>query len=645
MAEAFERRLDGTVSERGLITEAPTGVGKSFAYLAPIIAAGRKAIVVTANIALGEQIVEKDFPSIAKALGSRSSAALAKGLNNYVCREKLGELETYEESARVVRFASLSETGDLSALDFVPSPRLLPLVTCSAEDCLKKACDHYEDVENRCFGIAAREKARSADVCVTNYHMLLIHLTILENGGEGILPPHDVLVLDEAHNLGDIARSFVGGKITEWAIKAALSPLSAQKSTRDARPALDERLHGKALAETSLLFARASRLKPGRISKEGSIDAVELFRLLQKARETYATAIQSITQIEKLGDPFKAGQHLPLNRWYAKQVGKDGKRLKGWVERLRIAGRSCIRNSEMLLNFDGLDNRAEMVYFTEFSEGRRGVSLNCAPIDPGPYLQRLIWNNPAFKTILATSATLKDGESSFDLVKKEMGADGAATLSVESPFDFSRCMLVCDSNWPEPKHPSFPKHIEDTLRKTILAAGGRTLGLFASYRSLKLAAEFALRERYRGPFKDFKIFVQGDAPRTELVRRFREDETSVLLGTKSFWEGVDVPGRSLSALWIEKIPFSTPDDPIYDELNERLGREAFLRYSLPRAVIGLRQGFGRLIRSMSDGGIIVVADPRILTASYAGRFLDTMPEGVVAGDWEAAGEHMVEILG
>lgn len=667
MAGAVARHI-----ERGgrLIIEAPTGVGKSAAALAPVLVAKKRAIYATANIALSEQIVTKDFPMIARALGSKMTCALAKGINNFVCLDAVDEQASNAtgELDRVCRWALDSRSGDLSELPFIPTSETNRLLVRGSDDCLRKACDRFED----CFGLKARRAAMTADVVVTNYHMLFAHLEILANGGaEGILPEADVLILDEAHKVAEIARSFVGSRVTEFGIKRALAPLAPAQASRHTREALDIALHREATRAVREIFERARRLPQGRIKRTLELAHATSTSALLRASSVYGDAIRAATDLTlpdgSLFGPMMASE---LASWYGRMKKRDdAKGATGYVEKLRIAGRSCRRAAFALKSADELRDTNEIVHYTE-AAGDRNVAICAVPIEVGPYLSKLIWNtssnggttksgapktDPHFPTVIAMSATLRDGKSSFTHVQHELGAEKAETLAVESPFDFSRCMVVCDSSWPDPKDPGFAKHLTKSLEATIRVAGGRTLALFCSWRALEATYSSLAHSTGQGRSvialgsdgtagRFVRVLKQGDAPRTELIRQFKEDETSVLFGVESFWAGIDVPGPALSALWIEKLPFATPNDPVFDALNEKLGREAFSKYSLPKAVLQMRQGFGRLIRSMTDAGIVVIADPRIFTASYGPRFTSTLPEACVAGDFDAAREHLEEYL-
>lgn len=644
MSEAVASKI---ANGGALLLEAPTGVGKSAGVLAPILASGKVALVVTANIALSEQYTQKDFPLIAGAMGMKNATcALAKGLSNYLCLDALEDNDEYgEEISAIEAWSEKTVTGDISELSFVPGPRTLRAITRSSDDCLRKACPSFEG----CFALAARKRAKNAQVVVTNYHMLFSHLEILATGApDGILPHADVLILDEAHKMAEIARGFVGMQISEAGMKRALGPLAPSRAAKHARPALDPQLARRALDQAAILFAG---LRPGRLKKQGGIPGAEpMAGYLVRAASIYGEAIRAATDIRDIdGAIFGPTPPRSLQKWYAKHSTKEEKKASAWVERLRVCGRSCVRYAQAIRAADALTDKDHFVYFVEISD-RGAPKLTSSPIEVGPYLERMIWSGPLraadgpeedrYDTVVAMSATLRDGGNSFDLVVNETGARGVETLAVESPFDFSRCMVVTDGDWPEPKEPTFGAHLAEKLETTIKIAGGRTLALFASWRALEATYERISSRRAFGHIPKVQLLKQGTAPRTALVRMFKEDETSVLFGVESFWAGVDVPGRALSAVFIEKIPFATPDDPILDALSEKLGREAFSKYSLPRAVIQFRQGFGRLIRTMSDAGIVVIADPRVLSASYGKRFTGVLPKDCIGGDFHDAKEHL-----
>ena len=650
----FASAIAQAIAEKSaLLGEAPTGVGKSAAALAPVIVAKKKALYVTANISLSEQIVYKDFPLIARALalGSDATVALAKGINNYACLESVDDQKKNAtgELEKVCDWAALSETGDFSELSFTPSPTTLRLVSRGSEECLRKACSNFDD----CFGLKARRLAKDADVVVTNYHLLFAHLEILMSGAAGgILPDVDVLILDEAHKMADIARGFVGNRVTEYGIRRAAAALAPSQASRFAREALDVALHREIDREARAVFARATRLRAGRIKKPGQLEAVRAVDVLNQGAAVYGDAIRAAVDAH-VPDSFIFAPAPPkeLFGWYSRMKKGDdrAKSSAGYVEKLRISGRSLRKASWALKAADELMDAGEVVHYTERPERGTTCAVCSSPIEVGPYLRERIWETSKekdggkiFPTVVAMSATLRDGGDSFELVRRELGApEKVVSLAVKSPFDFSRCMLFCRSDWPEPSDPGFSRHLADSLEETITAAGGRTLALFASWRALNETADEIRRRLGR----HYTILHQKDAPRSLLVKWFKEDETSVLMGVESFWAGVDVPGRSLSALWIEKLPFSSPEDPVFDALNERLGRDAFRKYSLPRAVIQLRQGFGRLIRGLGDAGVVVVADPRLFTANYSSKFTSVLPEGLLAAEtWDDVRSHLQEYL-
>jgi Rad3-related DNA helicase len=340
-----------------LLVEAPTGVGKTFAYLVPIIMAGKTAIVVTANIALGEQIVAKDLPMLAKLTGKPDlSFALAKGLNNFVCIDALEDLDDDAaedpKAAELVAWADRTKTGDISELGFVPSPKLMRGTTRSADECLKAGCKFADE----CFGLRARQKALNADIVVTNYHLYFAHLEVIAAGGSGVLPDADVHAFDEAHKMPEIARGFVGKKVTEFAIRKAANLLAPTGASRRPRPTLDAKLRRELVTSAERLFRELARKKAGRIKEPSIVENASpgLLPALRSATERYAKAIRDVTGLN-IEDRVLFGSMKPrkLTKWY-QDHREEEQSATSYVEQMRISGRSCVRYYGALKLVDGL---------------------------------------------------------------------------------------------------------------------------------------------------------------------------------------------------------------------------------------------------------------------------------------------------
>lgn len=583
-----------------LLVEGPTGTGKSIAYLVPAIRAyaerATRTLVVTSNIALQEQLCTKDLPSLVRALRRPFRFALLKGTSNYLCREGLGEAILDPASPLEVRdvaaWAQRTLAGDLSELERELPPRARMLVTTSSEDCLGSRCPSAD----RCFVLRARLDSRQAHVVVVNYHLFFADLALRAEGHQGILPDHGAVVLDEVHNAADIARSFFGRRLTHGSI------LHVQRRLLGVRPDL-----AKELERASAIF----------------FEQLAGFRRSDSYRARLETA--AAADHEPLRDGLRAAAKA-----LRESIVGEGDAHK--VKRTEAAADSADRQAAHVLAAMRLEGD-NIVYSIDEPEGQGSVSLSSQPIDVAPLLQEHLWGSERLGTVVGTSATIGDGWS-LDLVAREVGAEAAAQLMVPSPFDWpSQAIIVVPPGLPLPKSEGWEAAMCAALVEAIRAAGGRTLGLFTSRAMLKAASRACLAARL-----PWAVHCQGDAPRTQLVERFRRDVTSVLLGTASLWEGVDVQGEALSCVVIDKLPFGSPDDPVASALEDRMGRDYFVRVALPQAVRDFRQGAGRLIRTPSDRGAIVVLDDRILSKPYGRKFIRGLPEGVrivSGGDWAA----------
>lgn len=612
----FSGELDG---QRTLLAEGPTGVGKSVAYLVPAVRAAlarhERTIVATANIALQEQLVGKDLPMLQRAFGVEGvgfTFAIAKGFQNYACREaldvaqnerligkRLPVLREQQQLERVIEWAEGSELGDISELPFELMPSVRRAVTVSSEDCLGKKCMHYND--GSCFPRVARKQLEQVDIVVTNYHLYFIDLELRMGGARGVLPLHSNLVFDEAHRAGDIARQYFARRLSPGGARTAVDLLvgGTKRAERLGVPRnIDPDLRNEVLGAADAFFYELAQLEmskryEARLDCERMFDGSELERLMRLA----AT---------RLGDASENGGTPAAGR-----------------EFLRQRRDLCLRHAGLIAAARELLDGEEWVYFVE-NETRPGgtmVSLVAEPMTAAGFLRRGLWESKESpKRAALVSATLADGpgEDGFEFVAAELGVDDFAWLAVESPFDYSRCLLVtpplCD-----PNNQAFAAEVSGALVELVEVARGRTLGLFTSYRVLN-----AVRDRLMRAGLPYPVLCQGDAPRTQLVDQFRRERDSVLLGTESLWEGVDVPGESLTALLIDRLPFDPVSDPVLDA-RKAVDSRWFRNYYLPRAVLRMRQGVGRLIRSVSDYGVVVVCDRRMVTKPYGAKFIEALP--------------------
>lgn len=589
---ALARAVDAAIRHgEHLMAEAPTGTGKSLAYLVPAsyhaAEHGQRVVVATANIALQEQLVAKDLPLLAELLPWRFRFELLKGRQNYLCPSRMHEERAqaafdalaHPGNARMYRviadWAASTQTGDVSELPFEPTARLWRQFSTTSEDCKGSDC-RFRD---QCFALKAKERAEDADVVVTNYHMLFLHLQLRDaTGGDLVLPAFEVAICDEGHKAADIAREFFGFRITAGSIRWAGRLLG-----RIGQGALAERLEALTREFFELLTAyERSDAYHRRLRQETPVPWTALRARLGEVARAYQVALDDAPDADARADLKRA--------------------------RTRALALAIHLEAAMTLEDEG------SVYFLEPSQ-KGDVALASKSIDVSERLRRLFFD--AAHSVTITSATLTTG-GGFDYARRELGVPEPRELVVESPFDFeTQALLIVPEDMPEPSEPDFPDAVAEALAEIIELAGGRTLGLFTSYRNLETA-----HARLAGC--GYRVLRQGELPRTQLIEAFRKDVRSVLLGTESFWAGVDVPGEALSCVVIDRLPFPSPDDPLLDALSER-DPAWFRNVSLPRAIIAFKQGFGRLIRARTDRGVVVVLDQRLIAKRYGRLFLRSLP--------------------
>jgi ATP-dependent DNA helicase DinG len=619
IADAFEGR--GV-----LLAEAGTGTGKTFAYLVPALLSGLKTIVSTGTRALQDQLYHRDLPRVRDALGTGLKAALLKGRANYLCKYRLerakGEprftsREQIAQFQRVVAWGGRTRMGDLAELEGLPedSP-LLPMVTSTAENCLGSECPFWGE----CFVVQARQRAQSADVVVVNHHLLLADLALKEEGFGEILPGAQAFVVDEAHQLPELAAQFFG------------EGLSARPLAELGRDALGEckDVEG-ALAivqQPARELEHAARAL--RAAMEGLPARGTQFRALQDAG--VRAAVDGLAQaLAHLADAV-----APLRE---AAPGFEACHVRARDQQARLV-RWCVER-----DFDGeFDGPDDDVRWYELSP--RGFRLQRTPLDVSAPLRA--HRERSHAAWVFTSATLavdgrfghlagrlglgsesfstragsEGGNTSVENDSDPFKGDAFKSLLVPSPFDWPvQALCYLPPRLPQPNAREYTSAVVEALRPVLQASSGRAFVLFASHRALREAADH-LRD---GPWP---LFVQGEAPRHLLLQQFRESGNGVLLGAASFREGVDVAGDALSVVVIDKLPFAAPDDPVFEARLDAIrskGGNPFRDEQLPQAVIALKQGVGRLIRSETDRGVLVLCDPRLLGKSYGKLFLDSLP--------------------
>jgi ATP-dependent DNA helicase DinG len=597
VALAFEQR-------DVLLAEAGTGTGKTYAYLVPALLSGLKTIVSTGTRALQDQLYHRDLPRVRDALGVGIKSALLKGRANYLCRYRLEQAKgepqssraafaTREQAAqfqRVVAWSGRTRMGDLAELDGLPddSP-LLPLVTSTAENCLGSECPFWAD----CFVVQARQRAQAADLVVVNHHLLLADLALKQEGFGEILPGAQAFVVDEAHQLPELAAQFFG------------EGLGARPLVELARDALRE--CKDVPGSLAVVQVPAQQLEHAGRALRTAMEALPVRGTQQRALEETAVreAFDALaTALAQLGETL-----APLRE---ASPGFDACHARAQDSAARLARWLVERDLDS--GFDAADDDVRWYELTP-----RGFRLQRTPLDvSGPLRAHRERSHASW---VFTSATLAVA-GRFDHVATRLGLEAPTTLLEPSPFDWNtQALCYLPPRLPEPMSRDYNAALVDALLPVLRASAGRAFVLFASHRALREAAQ-ALRG---GPWP---LFVQGEAPRAQLLQRFRDSGNGVLLGAASFREGVDVAGAALSVVVIDKLPFAAPDDPVFEarlQAVRRGGGNPFRDEQLPQAVIALKQGVGRLIRTETDRGVLVLCDPRLTGKSYGRVFLESLP--------------------
>jgi ATP-dependent DNA helicase DinG len=597
-----------------LIVEAGTGTGKTFAYLVPALLSGRRVIISTGTRTLQDQLFRRDVPLLAQALGLPVKMALLKGRANYLCRHRL-ELTLQQPSllgdqrggakilTRVSRWAATTSSGDLAELTDLPEQSSVwPMITSTRENCLGQECPQF----SRCHVVDARRTAQAAAIVVVNHHLLLADLALKDEGFGDLLPGAEAVILDEAHQVPDIAAQFFGQSWSVRQVQILLRDVTAELTAAAVR---ETRITGElAIVEAHLDDLRGS--VPGGAGRYEWASLPESFLDVLPELET------------ALGD-------LAIE---LEAVGAGA------------GTANCARRAESLAaSLRALVCVPEESGLRWVEAAASGLSLQFTPFEIADRLRGYVEARPC--AWVFTSATLAIGED-FSHFATRIGLPQARTLHIDSPFDFrDQARIYLPRNMPEPQHPEFAVRFIAACAPLLEASGGRAFLLYTSYRGL---AEGVAALKARFPEPPFPVLVQGQAPREALLNRFRELGNAVLLATGSFWEGVDVKGEALSIVAIDKLPFAAPDDPLLKARLEgirRRGGNPFFEYQLPQAVLSLKQGVGRLIRDFEDFGVIVLGDPRIKTKGYGKVFLQALPPSPVITDTGAAAQFLAERLG
>jgi len=600
MAKAVEKAL---TEKRHLIVEAGTGTGKTLAYLLPALRTGRRVIISTGTKALQDQLYFRDIPFLESLLGPLHVCYM-KGRANYLCRYKLAALrsqpilsglEEIDQYQQIAAWEETTETGDRSEIGGLPEVSALwSKLDARTEACLGSTCPDY----GRCFITEMRRRALESDIIIVNHHLFFADLSLRREAGgapdAGILPEAGAVVFDEAHELEDIASNYFGLSVSNLRFEDLARDTDAQlrgKEGGDKLPALTQQLRDR----SRLFFSELP------MSGDGRQPFAAREEFLETSGDLYLSVRACLRRLEDEMAEMKGVDEAPG--------------LRKRVARLRS-------ELEFLLE----SSATNMVFWMErrqmggLRQQGRSTFLQATPIDVSELLAEQVFET--IPTVILASATLTV-QGGFQHMRKRLGLENARELIVPSHFDYAKqALLYLPPSMPDPREPDFPAAAAEVIQRILTHSRGRAFCLFTSYSQMRDLYERLL------PVLDYPILLHGSAPRKVLLEQFRETPNAVLFGTSSFWQGVDVQGEALSCVIIDKLPFAVPSDPVVQarmKAIEEDGGKPFFDYQVPSAVLTLKQGFGRLIRSLEDRGVLVLLDPRIKRQRYGKTFLDSLP--------------------
>ena len=589
MAEAVEAALE---NRQHLIVEAGTGTGKTLAYLVPIIRSGQRVVISTGTKNLQEQVFFKDIPFL-KKLFPEIRATLMKGRQNYLCRQKLYDIEKQpvlsgmEEVdlyAQIRKWEKRTQTGDRAELENLPdASELWSRIDARSESCTGQKCAQFE----KCFITLMHQRAAESDIIIVNHHLFFADLALRQMEFAGLLPDYAALVMDEAHEIEDVATLYFGLQVSNYRV---------EELARDT----EATLRAKSMQSPEILAAVAEMRRRSEHffelfpAREGRTAFDNRDKLLEANPGAYSSLLNAFVRLET-----------------------EFLRLRDRPEEINNLARRAV---ELRKGFEFVLESKERNFVFWWERRGRGVFLEASPIDVSALLRERLLEK--VDTVVLTSATLAVG-GSFDFLKRRLGVQTGKEKIVDSHFDFARqALLYTPLHLPDPRQPDFARMAADEITQILKATRGRAFVLFTSHQQMRDVYEH-VRRRLRYP-----LLLQGTAPRTALLDRFRSTPHAVLFATSSFWQGVDVQGQQLSAVIIDRLPFAVPSDPVVAArirmINED-GGSAFTEYQTPEAVIALKQGFGRLIRSEADRGVLVILDHRIVRMPYGRTFFESLP--------------------